>query len=373
MAARVHQAALQQQAHQVLWLQRVAAGIRQPFAPHRSAAPSQALTAAPAARSISLCHVAGFNQGPVEAGSSRTQLLCTRAVPTAAAAAAAPDHGEQDDNDDDTVLLGLDDDGGAPEALDGSQLVAELGLPLPAERHQRALDYKSIKALRTAANTAAKNKTLLNIQVTVRGMRPGRRIPAGTRVFLCGGRPHESARRRAENAQVGQQGITQTFLSACMDILGKHEYVRVRLGEGCGLERKAAAQALEQLLDCVSVHQIGYTITLYRQEGLPRPSNCPANDAPAQVPVGSEAQGEGAQGPRGAGRGASSPRQAASGKKQGPAAGGAQAAGARGGKQQAKAGAGRRRQQRESGGAGGVPGGRPAAVAPPEFEVLGKS
>jgi hypothetical protein len=60
-----------------------------------------------------------------------------------------------------------------------------------------------------------------------------------------------------------------------MDILAKHQFVRVRLGEGSGLDRKQTADALERLLDCVCVHQIGFTITLWRQAGLPRPSNCP--------------------------------------------------------------------------------------------------
>eukprot|EP00197_Chlamydomonas_leiostraca_P003598 CAMPEP_0202859556 /NCGR_PEP_ID=MMETSP1391-20130828/1614_1 /ASSEMBLY_ACC=CAM_ASM_000867 /TAXON_ID=1034604 /ORGANISM="Chlamydomonas leiostraca, Strain SAG 11-49" /LENGTH=200 /DNA_ID=CAMNT_0049538597 /DNA_START=69 /DNA_END=669 /DNA_ORIENTATION=+ len=113
-------------------------------------------------------------------------------------------------------------------------------LPLPETRYQRSLDMKQIKALRTASNTAAKDKTLAYIQV-------------------------------------GQQGVTQTFLSAAMDILQKHEFVRVKLGEGSGLERKDTASQLELLLDAVCVHQIGFTITLYRQHGLPRPSNCPSN------------------------------------------------------------------------------------------------
>lgn len=41
----------------------------------------------------------------------------------------------------------------------------ELDLPMPDARHQRQLDMKAIKALRTRANTAAKDKTLINVQV----------------------------------------------------------------------------------------------------------------------------------------------------------------------------------------------------------------
>lgn len=74
--------------------------------------------------------------------------------------------------------------------------------------------------------------------------------------------------------QVGQNGVTQNTLASAMDVLQKHEMVRVRLGEGSGLGRKGTAKALERLLDAVCIHQIGHTITLYRQKNLPRPSNC---------------------------------------------------------------------------------------------------
>lgn len=73
--------------------------------------------------------------------------------------------------------------------------------------------------------------------------------------------------------------MTPTFLAAAMDVLQARQYVRVRLGDGCGLERSQAAGALATLLDAVCVHQVGFTITLYRQKGLPRPSNCPLNHA----------------------------------------------------------------------------------------------
>eukprot|EP00983_Pelagomonas_calceolata_P100751 1158607-Pelagomonas_calceolata.AAC.1 len=47
-----------------------------------------------------------------------------------------------------------------------------------------------------------------------------------------------------------------------MDLLGKYELVRVRLPDG--LDKWKATRALERLLDCVCVHQIGFTCTLYR-------------------------------------------------------------------------------------------------------------
>jgi RNA-binding protein len=79
--------------------------------------------------------------------------------------------------------------------------------------------------------------------------------------------------KRLPRVQVGAKGITQPVVDSCLDVLMKHELLRVKLGEGCGLEREEAMQLLEELLDAVAVHAIGFTITLYRQQGLPRPSN----------------------------------------------------------------------------------------------------
>ncbi|EFJ50647.1 hypothetical protein VOLCADRAFT_88682 [Volvox carteri f. nagariensis] len=135
-----------------------------------------------------------------------------------------------------TPLVHLEDDYG--DLGLGSSLEfneSELGPP-PAVRYQHAMHIKDRKAWRSKAETMAKEKRLINIQI-------------------------------------GQLGITPSFLRACADILQKYSLVRVKLGEGCGLERSSAAKLLEKYLDCVCVHQIGFTVTLYRQAGLPRPSN----------------------------------------------------------------------------------------------------
>ena len=42
------------------------------------------------------------------------------------------------------------------------------------------------------------------------------------------------------------------------------------------MTRKQASSALALHLDATVVHEVGFTITLFRQKGLPRPSNCPA-------------------------------------------------------------------------------------------------
>ncbi|KXZ53825.1 hypothetical protein GPECTOR_6g743 [Gonium pectorale] len=120
---------------------------------------------------------------------------------------------------------------GTSEGFDESSLG-----PLPEVRYQAAMHIKDRKVWRAKAENMAKEKRLINIQV-------------------------------------GQLGITPSFLRAAADILQKHSLVRVKLGEGSGLERGEAVTVLERYLDCVCVHQIGFTITLYRQAGLPRPSN----------------------------------------------------------------------------------------------------
>jgi RNA-binding protein YhbY len=79
--------------------------------------------------------------------------------------------------------------------------------------------------------------------------------------------------------QVGAKGITLNTLQAALDVLAKHEFLRIKLGEGCGLARKETAAQLAALLDAAVVGQVGFTITLYRQKGLPRPLY---DDAPRQ-------------------------------------------------------------------------------------------
>ncbi len=54
---------------------------------------------------------------------------------------------------------------------------------------------------------------------------------------------------------MGNNGITTPVLSACMDILAKHHFVRVRVGEGRE-ERQQTAALLAALLDCTCIAQV---------------------------------------------------------------------------------------------------------------------
>jgi len=120
------------------------------------------------------------------------------------------------------------------EDVDPEQQLASL--PRPSQYHQAQLTGKERAALRSQSETLAKSKAL-------------------------------------QRVQVGGKGVTLNVLLTIMDILMKHEFVRVKLGEGCGLERKQTAEQLSQLLDAAVVGQVGFTITLYRQKGLPRPNS----------------------------------------------------------------------------------------------------
>lgn len=68
------------------------------------------------------------------------------------------------------------------------------------------------------------------------------------------------------------------------------------MGSGAGYSRSQCRQLLESYLDCVVVHEIGFTLTLYRQKGLPRPSNCCATEEKREAGMAAAA-GTGAAAP----------------------------------------------------------------------------
>lgn len=115
------------------------------------------------------------------------------------------------------------------------QVAKRCSLALPAQRLQAALPVAERKQLKAASEALARSKRLMKISI-------------------------------------GQQGITFNFLMACMDLLVKHEIIRVKIGSGAGYSRDDMQFVLQELLDCVCVHKIGFTLTLYRNKTLPRPA-----------------------------------------------------------------------------------------------------
>ncbi|PNH01377.1 hypothetical protein TSOC_012744 [Tetrabaena socialis] len=153
---------------------------------------------------------------------------------------AAGGQDQDEDKDEGSSGLGGDDDdediGFGTSGNDGADDAAAALGPPPAVRYQRPLPLKDRKPLRARAETLARERRLVRVQL-------------------------------------GQLGVTPAFLRSAAAALAAHELVRVKLGEGCGLERRAAAALLEAHLDCCAVHQVGFTVTLYRQSGLPRQAN----------------------------------------------------------------------------------------------------
>jgi RNA-binding protein YhbY len=220
--------------------------------------------------------------------------LLARAGAQLAAAAepgtSSPDEQEQAD-DDDLEAIGL--------GSSGSGLTAEAWEALlgpPPSRQQRQLNPKERKAQRAVAETLAKQRRLVRVQVRGpdtggRGLLASDIRPAVTtqppallqrqRQAHVSGRlgpglhlyRHNASRAAslARSAQIGQLGLTRPLINAVADVLTRHEHVRVKLGEGAGLERRETAELLERYCDAVCVHLIGFTVTLYRQQGLPRP------------------------------------------------------------------------------------------------------
>lgn len=112
-------------------------------------------------------------------------------------------------------------------------------LTLPSTRHQPTpLPRERLRALRAESEELAKRKTLSRIQV-------------------------------------GAKGLTPSFVAAAASALSGAPggLLRIKLGEGCGLERRSAAAAMERLLDAVCVKQVGFCVTLFREKGLPRQDN----------------------------------------------------------------------------------------------------
>jgi RNA-binding protein YhbY len=111
---------------------------------------------------------------------------------------------------------------------------------LPSVRRQPPLPRDRLKALRAESEELAKSKKLVRVQV-------------------------------------GAKGLNAAVVASAADALAgaPSGLVRIRLGDGCGLERRSAAVAMERLLDAVCVKQVGFCVTLYRDKALPRPDNVP--------------------------------------------------------------------------------------------------
>jgi RNA-binding protein len=63
---------------------------------------------------------------------------------------------------------------------------------------------------------------------------------------------------------VGANGVAEGVIKELTESLAVHELVKVRLGQGCGVDRKEVAEALSIATDSAVAQVLGKTILFYR-------------------------------------------------------------------------------------------------------------
>jgi RNA-binding protein len=95
--------------------------------------------------------------------------------------------------------------------------------------------------------------------------------------------------------QVGKDGIDDGLIAALDQALTDHELVKIKIGEGAGLDRQDAATQLAEQTRSEVAQVLGNTVLLYRADPddpkitLPRAKNAAQND---NAPDDDEVEGE---------------------------------------------------------------------------------
>jgi RNA-binding protein len=63
---------------------------------------------------------------------------------------------------------------------------------------------------------------------------------------------------------LGRDGITDNVISAANAVLGAHELMKVKIGNGCFLERKEAADAMAEKTGSEVIQILGKTFLVFR-------------------------------------------------------------------------------------------------------------
>ena len=63
---------------------------------------------------------------------------------------------------------------------------------------------------------------------------------------------------------IGSAGVTEGVVRELAESLAEHELVKVRLGQGCSVPRKDAAETLSAATDSAVAQILGKTILFYR-------------------------------------------------------------------------------------------------------------
>ena len=64
---------------------------------------------------------------------------------------------------------------------------------------------------------------------------------------------------------LGREGITDNVISAAHAVLNAHELVKVKIGNGCILERKEAADTIAERTGSEVIQIIGKTFLVFRE------------------------------------------------------------------------------------------------------------
>lgn len=63
---------------------------------------------------------------------------------------------------------------------------------------------------------------------------------------------------------VGREGLTDNLVFSCEEALLAHELIKIKLGQNCPLEKKAAARQLAEQTGAQMVQLLGKTVLLYK-------------------------------------------------------------------------------------------------------------
>lgn len=80
--------------------------------------------------------------------------------------------------------------------------------------------------------------------------------------------------------QVGKDGIDEGLVAALDQALTDHELVKIKIGEGAGLDRQDAAEELAKQTRSEVAQVLGYTVLLYRADPDDPKITLPAGKAP---------------------------------------------------------------------------------------------
>lgn len=80
--------------------------------------------------------------------------------------------------------------------------------------------------------------------------------------------------------QVGKDGIDEGLVAALDQALTDHELVKIKIGEGAGLDRQQAAEELAKQTGSEVAQVLGYTVLLYRADPEDPKITLPPSKAP---------------------------------------------------------------------------------------------